>query len=315
MKNIDLVHSATQILKQCSPKIKDEKITIFCGESSQHTGQLIYQAAKTISKNVLLLQMDLSSLFRNQKPEPLNYLINDSGLIVITDKNITPQKLKRAFTNEPEAHVLCINAPNEQTMNRWMMANHPRIALRTHKIADIFSIGRRMKLNTPDGTALDMSIQSSVIVADAPMINGSGHICLLPSGEVKIFPDPESINGKMAVNFLAGTTNQNDPATLIVKNGLVHQIRGKSMTAALLRKQLKRCKPQYRKIVNFSIGTNDTASFGNSHFEDQKVLGSACVFIGEKAEVKPMLTSGVMLSPSIYIDGRKILEKGYLALN
>ena len=318
MKNNNLVNSATQILKQCIHKQEDEKITIFCGETSRSTGQLLYQAAKQISNDVLLLQTELSALFKAQKkPDAIHALIADSGLIVVTDKNIKPAKLKRAFNND-QSRVLCINAPNEQTMSRWMMANHPRIALRTNKIADIFSIGRQMKLQTPAGTALEMSIKSSVIVADAPSINGTGRICLLPSGEVSIFPDADTINGKLAVNFLAGSKKHDEPATLIVKNGLIHQIRGKNLTADLLRRQLKKCRPQYRKIINFSIGTNESACFGNSHFEDQKVLGSACVCIGEKSSMPPqakMATSGIMLSPSIYIDGRKILEKGYLALN
>lgn len=317
MKNSNLIHSATQILKQCIHKPEDEKITILCGETSKNTGQLIYQAAKQISHDVLLLQTELSALFTADKPDTINSLIADSGLIVVTDKNITPSKLKRAFNND-QSRVLCINAPNEQTMNRWMMANHPRIALRTNKIADIFSIGRMMNLRTPDGTALEMSIQSSVIVADAPAINGTARICLLPSGEVSIYPDTDSVNGKLAVNFVAGCKKHDDPATLIVKNGLIHQIRGKNSTADLLRRQLKKCRPQFRKIINFSIGTNESACFGNSYFEDQKVLGSACVCIGEKSATRSkaqMATSGIMLSPSIYIDGRKILEKGFLALN
>ncbi len=317
MKNTNLLHSATQILKQCIHKQEDEKITIFCGETSKSTGQLLYQAAKQISNDVLLLQTELSILYTAQKSAAIRSIIADSGLIVVTDKNITPSKLKCAFNGE-QSRVLCINAPNEQTMSRWMMANHPRIALRTNKIADIFSIGRRMKLQTPAGTALDMSIRSSVIIADAPAINGSGRICLLPSGEVSIFPDADSVNGKLAVNFITGSKKHDEPATLIVKNGHIHQIRGKNMTADLLRRQLKKHQPQHRKIINFSIGTNESACFGNSHFEDQKVLGSACVFIGEKADQHPgetLTTSGVLLSPSIYIDGRKILEKGFLALN
>ncbi|MCA9730723.1 hypothetical protein KC799_01245 [candidate division KSB1 bacterium] len=317
MKKFDLLHSAAQILQQCMHK-ENKNITIFCGEKSQSTAQLIYQAAKELSNDVLLLQMDMAVFFSSSKPQAILDIISAAGLVVVTDKNITQLKLKNAFKDYTETRILCINAPNEQTMNRWMGANHSRIALHTNKIADIFSIGRRLKMQTPSGTHLDMSIQSSVIVADAPIINGQARICLLPAGAVNIFPDAGTVNGKLAVNFIAGSKKQDEPATLIVKDGLIHQIRGKNNTAELLRRQLKRRKPDARKIVNFSIGTNESASFGNSVFEDQKVLGGACVFIGESEEFNTSQmksTSAVMLSPSVYIDGRKILEKGYLALN
>ncbi|KAA3661465.1 MAG: hypothetical protein DWQ10_04455 [Calditrichaeota bacterium] len=317
MKKVDLVQSAMQILNQCM-HTENHNITIFCGEKSQKTGQLLYKAANILSRDVLLLQMDMAKFFSTEKPQPVVDLMNAAGLIVVTDKNVTQHKLRHAFKENPDVRILCINSPNEQSVNRWMKANHSRIALRTNKIADIFSIGHKLKMQTPAGTSLDMSIKPSMIIADAPAINGTPRVCLLPAGAVKIFPDAGSVNGKLAINFLTGTKQKDAPATLIVKNGLIHQIRGKNITAELLRRQLKRSKPNARKIVNFSIGTNDTASFGNSVFEDQKVLGGACVFIGEPEE-KPSaqvnLTSAVMLSPSIYIDGRKILENGLLALN
>jgi len=73
---------------------------------------------------------------------------------------------------------------------------------------------------------------------------------------------------------------------------------------------------QGRSVVEFSFGTNFDAEFGKSSVEDVKVQGSATVAIGsyDNYSVLTVHAKAIMLSPSLSIDGRTVLQNGMLTL-
>ena len=74
-----------------------------------------------------------------------------------------------------------------------------------------------------------------------------------------------------------------------------------------------------RLVAEFGIGTNDTARLKGCTLEDEKVLGTVHLAIGNnisfggKNDVSIHL-DGVVYNATVVIDGRKILDRGRLVL-
>ena len=72
-------------------------------------------------------------------------------------------------------------------------------------------------------------------------------------------------------------------------------------------------------IAEFSIGTNEKAKITGITLEDEKVLGTAHIALGNnksyggKVDV-PLHLDGVFYSPTIFVDKKKIMEKGKLLI-
>ena len=70
-----------------------------------------------------------------------------------------------------------------------------------------------------------------------------------------------------------------------------------------------------RNIAEFGIGSNDKAIITGNLLEDEKVMGTCHIALGDntgfggKVEVA-LHMDGLIKKPSVFVDGKKIMEKG-----
>ena len=75
-----------------------------------------------------------------------------------------------------------------------------------------------------------------------------------------------------------------------------------------------------RLVAEFGIGTNRNALISGYSLEDEKVLGTIHIAVGNNVsfggDIKvPIHLDGVVYKASVEIDGRKILQRGRLLLD
>jgi leucyl aminopeptidase (aminopeptidase T) len=106
------------------------------------------------------------------------------------------------------------------------------------------------------------------------------------------------------------------PIRMAVRDGRVVEISG-GEEAAILRRMIEPYGEAGRNIAELGIGTNDKAMLSGVVLEDEKVLGTVHMALGDSASMGgsvhvPIHLDGVMLHPTLVVDGRTVLEDGRL---
>jgi leucyl aminopeptidase (aminopeptidase T) len=106
-----------------------------------------------------------------------------------------------------------------------------------------------------------------------------------------------------------------EPITLIVKAGYVTEIRGSK--AEGLERLLEPHGRDAYNIAELGVGTNEKARIVGNILEDEKVLGTVHIAVGNNAFMGgrvnvPSHHDAVLRSPDLFIDGQPVMRAGQL---
>ncbi len=245
-------------------------------------------------------------------PSIYNSLGNSDCVMILSPKMISERLFDSARQKGTRLLLLSNSSPNsfEQLLN----INFQKVANLSRRIADVFSIGKNLILNSPSGTDLQINLARTKGKAVTGLARETGQFTTLPAGEACVSLN-NNVDGEIVLDRIAGQSKAlSKPIILKVKKGVITQVKG-THDAELLRKALRKYGDAGRRINELGIGTNDQVGFGRSQPEDEKVYGSAHIAIGEYQITKVhgkiiQAIKGVMLKPTITIDGRMIMENG-----
>jgi leucyl aminopeptidase (aminopeptidase T) len=186
---------------------------------------------------------------------------------------------------------------------------------RSRKLADILTIGRALQLTTgnPAVAGLKMSIAQNRGGAEVIPLMPEMFFASLPLGRAFVTPAANSVAGDIILDHLAGShSGIASPIELKVVEGKITLIKG-GKAANELRRRLRLAGANARHVVEIGFGLNDKARPGNSEFEDEKVFGTAHLGIGRIAsggKIPEIFARGILQTPNVMIDGKKIIEEG-----
>ena len=145
---------------------------------------------------------------------------------------------------------------------------------------------------------------------------GRGSLGELPAGEA--FIAPIEISGEGSIVFdgaLAGYGMLREPLRVTVSGGYAIEAAGEA--AKWLLRTLDEGGPTGRLIAELGIGTNPQATLTGHILEDEKVVGTAHLAFGTSASigganVSAVHIDGILLQPTIELDGRPLIRDGEL---
>jgi leucyl aminopeptidase (aminopeptidase T) len=209
--------------------------------------------------------------------------------------------------------VIVFSPIDDETVLPSLETDQRQLRDRSRKLADILTIGRTLLLNTNNGTSLKMSIAQSRGSAEIIPLLSEVYYVSLPLGRAFVAPVANSVQGEIVLDDLAGIrTGASSCIHLKIVDGRITLIKG-GKTANDLRRRLRLAGANARMVVEVGFGLNDKARLGNSVFEDEKVLGTAHLGFGRPtsgSKIPEIFACGILQSPSVMIDGKKIIEEG-----
>lgn len=262
-----------------------------------------------------------------------------NSLLVSSRPNGQPQlsSFSRNLVQSAEFAVVLLPKPDADSLNWLRQQNRTRVILfpqiddetiqpcleadqrlireRSRKLADILTIGRTLQLTTanPAIAGLKMSIAHRRGNAEITPLLPESYFAALPIGRAFLMPDINSVQGEVFLDGVAGTRGSlSSNIYLKVVDGRITLIKG-GKAADELRRRLRQSEAAARTVVEIGFGLNDKARWGNSEFEDEKVLGTAHLGFGRlpsSGKIPEIFAKGIVQAPSVTIDGKKIIEEG-----
>jgi leucyl aminopeptidase (aminopeptidase T) len=187
----------------------------------------------------------------------------------------------------------------EEMMIRTLQANYHAIAERTKKVTAILDQTSLVKVATNLGTDIMLPIEGIKAISSTGILREKGIFGNLPSGESYLMPE----EGKAA--------------GLIVVDGSFAGIGLIADQARKLEEMLQPLAPRSYNVAELGIGTNDQAHICGNILEDEKVLGTVHIALGNNMSMGGTCdvgihVDGIIKNPTVWVDGAILLEDGKL---
>ena len=311
-----LQFAAYSALKHCLNIKKNDHVLILADAPKFEIGQEFYLNTLKLSDSCNFLV--IPPVFCGYEPPQAIALMMEhaDAIVLITSHSLSHTNARRRASRKG-AKIASLPGITVESLIRTMDGDYQSIADQSQKIADIFTIGHSGKLTTPAGTDLTFSIFRMKGHADTGILNDPGQFSNIPAGEGCAAPVSGSTQGILVVDGsfpVIGKINQ--PIHMTVKNGYVTRISG-GEEAVKIRKLLHPFGKQGKNIAEIGIGTNPKAKLTGLMLEDEKVLGTVHVALGNNLSFDGKVAvhchfDGILLNPTLVIDGKKIVENGIL---
>jgi len=311
--------AAQTVVTRCLEVQKDEAVLILADEPFMDLAACLFEACGKRTRHNHLLRLDAADLQKGMICAPLARMMREMNVVIAITSVSLSHTAARRDASRAGARIVTMPAITNETFARLAEMDFNRISRLSRKLADVLTIAREIRVTAPNGTRLSVSALHRKGLADTGLVTLPGAFCNLPAGEACIAPELSKTEGEWVVDSGMGVTHE-DPDRLIlsIKEGQVVRIQG-GESAQRLRRNLTPYGNPARQLGEFAIGTNYAARISGYSLEDEKVLGTAHIALGNDVSFGgsndvPLHLDAVVYKATVTIDGRKILENGKLVL-
>ncbi|MFC1569089.1 aminopeptidase [bacterium] len=312
-----LKYAIRSTIKDCLRVRQKETLLVISDEPLQDIGLAFYNEAKYFCKHVhFLLIPKIQVAYKEPIPSVASLMAQSQIVILATSKSLSHTQARRKACKNG-ARIVSLPGITVESFCRTMNGNYKNVVALSRKIADILTIGKTAHLTSKSGTDLTFSLSRVKGRADTGMVHESGRFSNLPAGEGCAGPAYGSANGTLIIDgSFPGIGKLNTPVKMSVKDGYVIRITGDG-EAEKIRQMLRPFGHAGKLIAEVGIGTNSNAKFTGFTLEDEKVKGTVHVALGNNISFDgkndvPCHYDGILLKPTLVIDGISILSNGIL---
>ena len=300
-------------------KIKPEETVLIVADTQnlKIAEAFAYAAASTGSKTVITL-MEPGSEHAKEPPKPIAQAMKAAEVVLIpTTMSLSHTEARRAAT-KAGARIASMPGITEDMMRvGGLTADYNQVAALTDKLARTLERAKKVRVTTPSGTDLTMSIEGRPPLADTGLYHKTGDWGNLPAGEVCLAPVEGTTNGVLVMDSMGNIITQ--PLKVTVKDGWAKRFDGPD--ASKLEGHLKKADKNAYNIGELGIGTNPKARISGEVLEDEKVLGTVHIALGDNTSYQGGHTKskihldGILFQPTVKADTRLLMRRGKLLVS
>lgn len=305
-------------IRTCMKVKKNEKILVITDELTNEIGYSLYNNAAELGYQALFVQMKSGKINGEEPPREVAELMMKYDVIFCpTAKSLTHTDARRA-ASENGARVATFPGITKEIMIRGMNADYNKISKLSVKLKGILEKGKVIRVISKLGTDIILPVEGRPAFASKGLFHSKGESGNLPTGETFLAPVEGASQGVFVVDgsFAGLGLIKNSNITIEVKNGMAVKITG-GKEAGVLNKMLDKAGKQARNIAEFGIGTNDSAKLSGILLEDEKVMGTIHIALGNNKSMGgsvgvPIHLDGVVKKPTVFLDGKLLMKDGNL---
>lgn len=320
MKLSKLDKASIIAIKDCMGTQRDESLLIVTDEKKKKIGYNLYKNGLQLGHETVYVEMKSREMHGVEPPKQIAELMKMFDVVLCpTTKSLTHTNARRE-ASALGARIATFPGITEETMIRGLNADYKKIAALTIKLTDILTDVNNVRVTAPNGTDITMDISTRKGHASKGLFHAKGESGNLPTGEAYIAPLEGKSNGVFVVDgSMAGVgVIKGKPIRIVVEDGYAVEISGGAQ-ANKLNNILRNYDLDARNIAEFGIGTNDKAKLCGLLLEDEKVMGTIHIAIGDNKSMGglvnvPIHLDGVVKKPTVYFDGKMIMKNGKLLI-
>jgi leucyl aminopeptidase (aminopeptidase T) len=315
----ELVEAAHVALSDCAAVKSGENVVVVTDEPLRRIGTAFWEAARELKADAILCEIISRATNGEEPPRAVAALLKACDVFMIpTSKSLTHTDARRGACANGARGATLPNI-NEDMMKRTLRADYRRIEERTRKVITQIAGAAEARVTTLKGTDITMSLEGRTCHEDTGIITTPGSSTNLPAGEAYLAPVEGTARGRIVADgSCAGIGVLRNPITIEVADGLAADISGGREADALIG-LISKFGEDGRNIAELGIGTNDKAVLSGSTLEDEKVMGTVHIALGDNVSMGGNVSVAshldlIIKSPTLIIDGKEIIKEGKLLI-
>jgi aminopeptidase len=317
-----LAAAAKNVIAECLGVKPGEVVTILTDsedDERRRIARAFQEAAREKGAESILVEMLPRKASGEEPPFPIAVLMALCDVLICpTTKSLSHTKARQ---NASTRHVRTASLPGitEEMALRCLNADYTEITRRSEAVARVLRSGARVHVTSAKGTDLWVARGDRNALVDTGMLQQPGAIGNLPAGEAYFAPVEGTAEGEIVFDGSIGDIGKlAEPVRLTVKDGMA-QITSDNTPAMSLKQLLYAKGPEAYNIAEVGIGTNHQARINGNTLEDEKVLGTVHIALGNNSGMGgrvsvPIHLDGLIQSANVYVDDRLLLENGILKI-
>ena len=295
-------------------KLKPEESCLIVTDTiKEPIGRAFYEYAGTITPRACIEVMTPTQEHAAEPPgrivqEMLSYDVQ----MLITEKSLTHTRARREATRKG-ARIATMPSITEDIANRCLDIDYEDLKRESNRLYDLLSKSSNIRITTALGSDITFAVGSSDFFGkNGGSFDYPGSYGNLPEGELSF--SPSTCEGVYVVDASFPDLGLlKSPLYFKVSGGVVREISGE-MSEAVTRRLDKVGSKAY-VVAELGIGLNPKAKVIGNILEDEKVIGTVHVAVGNNLSYGgtndvPLHLDGVIKSPDIYVDDKKIMDAG-----
>lgn len=239
-------------------------------------------------------------------------------VIAPTTKSLSHTEARKRANSEG-ARIATLPMITEETLVRGMLADYAEIKRRSTVLADLLTKGSLVHVTSDLGTDLKFAIRERKGTSDHGDLTVPGSFGNLPAGEAYVAPVEGSAKGRIVFDgsVVPFEETLSEPIVVEVRGGIAAKFSG--ARGAEWKAIMEVHGEDAFNLAELGIGTNENAVLCGSVLEDEKVMGTIHFAFGDNHTFGGAVSvgshlDGVLMSPTVNIDGQTVIVDGRLVI-
>jgi len=315
-ERMNLEQAATRLLVGSLGLSQGESCLVVCDPDRENLGATVYEAASRITSEAELnvVQPPGPEGWHSDTLARLEEKVQGHDVILlVTSRSLSHTDARRRAVRKG-ARLASMPGITKETLLRAAQPDYQKVSDRSRRLSDILSAANTVSVKTSLGTDITFSVSGMKGYADSGLYIRKGTWGNIPAGEASVGPREGTAEGCIVVDWSMSTIGRLiEPLHMDVNKGRAVDIRGRQ--ADMLIERLKPFGSSAFTIAEFGLGTNDCAQLCGLTLEDEKVLGTTHLALGNNISFGgstsvPIHLDGVLTRPTVILDGNPIMEQG-----
>jgi leucyl aminopeptidase (aminopeptidase T) len=308
-----LIDGAKTAIYTCMGVKKGEIVLILTDSEKESIGKALFEVAQEAKAEAILVKMLPRTRHGEEPPKAIANMMKSADVIIAPTQYSVTHTQARKLANKAGARIATMPGIITSMMSSGgMTADFKDVEKGVRKLAKKLHGTKTVNIQTALGTDLTVSVEGRSWYQDTGICHKRGDFMNLPAGEVFIAPKEKTAEGKLIIDG-AFWEKLEEPVTIDVKEGFAKRITGTKEIA----KQVSKRGKEGRNIAEVGIGMNPKAKIIGNVLEDEKVMGTVHVALGDNStfggRVKAGIhVDGIIKKPTLIADDVVIMEDGEL---
>ena len=316
------VKGAVNLLRICANAKPGEQILIVTDSATDSAiARTIIAAASRLGIEASEITMVPRALPGDEPPPPVVAAMLSADVIICpTSRTLYHTNARTAACRNGARFISMAGATMSVLASQAMLANFPEREKVLNKLVHRLTLAQHVRVTNPAGTDLQFNVRGRRGFGVSGMAVQPGAATGTPDIEAYIAPVENQTNGILVVDGSTSVTGVlNDPIKVTIRHGMAASVSGGSAAKALNRILRETRSRASLCVCEFGIGLNPLARIKGSIIEDEGMLGTAHVALGDNTRLggknrAPTHIDLVFRNPHIRFDGVTVLKEKRLIL-
>lgn len=319
---MSLQKAAKNAITACLAVKPGEEVLIVTDWDRIKMAQAMYDEALKIGADPMIKLMHPRDGHGVEPPRTVAKAMTEADVALCpTEKSLTHTDARRIACEGHGTRIATLPMISEDIFIRGLLADYLEIKKLSDKILRKVAKANEARITTPSGTDLWIDL-SNEFHTDTGIVHKKGEYSNLPAGEVCGAPKEGTTEGIFVIDHLGDIITR--PTRIEIKKGQATRFEqnagGKKFRRILAAAAKRDGNKNAFSVAELGIGTNPTAKLSGNVLEDEKVLGTVHVALGDNTSYDGGKTpasvheDGIMVKPTLLLDDKPIMQDGKLLI-